>query len=369
MASEGSDHAMHWLVLVCPSCRGKCRAQAVSSRKTLRCPRCGAVIRSASPQSGPSPSKPPARLVEAEESEDLSYAAHDPEAVPPVEVPEPEPFEDIEVRRKRPPAPVAPLWWGVYGFPWHASGLRAWFLFGVGLSLVAVMGGALHYVLDLYLASDLGRGGIWIRVLILYTKGFVLFLLWTGAYAGSFFLATIQDTAAGSHEVGWPDDSLWEKFFTFFSLIWIFLCAAVPLGIAATPLQSTLGFAVFGWSLIPSTILVFPVVLLCALANNSLWLFWNTDVLLNLLWRPHVLLLVYVMSALLLGPCVALGYWTIMDYQQFLFLAPVTGFVWSACLLIYGRLLGRVGWIITGGHELAHREARRRRKRKRLPAS
>jgi hypothetical protein len=284
-------------------------------------------------------------------------------------MPEPDAVEDVEERRKRPPAPVAPLWWGVYGFPWHPSGLRAWFLFGIGLSLVAVMGGALHYVLDLYLASDLGRGGIWIRVFILYMNGFVLFLLWTGAYAGSFFLAAIQETAAGNHEVGWPDDSLWEKFFTFLYLVWIFLCAAAPLGVAVAPLRPLLGFEIFGWSLVPSAVLVFPIVLLCALANNSLWLFWNTEVLLNLLVRPHVLLILYLMSALLLAPCIALGHLTIMNYERFLFLAPVTGFVWSACLLIYGRLLGRVAWIITGGQELANREARRRRKRKRRPAS
>jgi hypothetical protein len=377
MANEDPDPAVQWLVLVCPDCRSKFRTRESPAHKTARCPRCGTVIRLAPTQPEPStpesvrPSrnKRPARPVEAEESEDAPYAAHGPEAVRPFDVPDHDPVEDIEVRRKPPPAPIAPLWWGVYGFPWHASALRAWFLFGIGLTLVAVLGGAMNYVLDLYQASDLGRGGIWIRVLILYTKGFVLFLLWTGAYAGSFFLATIQETAAGNHEVGWPDDSFWEKFFTFFSLVWIFLCAAVPFGIAVTPWQPLLGFGVYGWSLVPSTVLVFPIVLLCALANNSLWLFWNADVLLNLLRRPHVLLLVYLMSALLLAPCVALGRLTILDYGQFLFLAPVTGFVWSACLLIYGRLLGRLAWIITGGQELAAREARRRRRRKRRPAS
>ena len=71
-----------------------------------------------------------------------------------------------------------------------------------------------------------------------------------------------------------------------------------------------------------------------------------------------------VWPAVLLAPCVALGYLTIMYYQSFIFLAPLAGFVWSACLLIYGRLLGRVGWIISGEQEVAEREARRRRKGK-----
>src|SRR6202011_5831350 len=113
----------------------------------------------------------------------------------------PDEIENIEVRRRRPPAPRAPLWLGVYDFPWHPSALRCWFLSGIGLSLVALMGAALSYVIDLYQASDLGQGSIWSRVFILYMKGFVLFLLWTGTYAGSFFLATIEDTAAGNRKV------------------------------------------------------------------------------------------------------------------------------------------------------------------------
>jgi len=277
--------------------------------------------------------------------------------------PEPDAIEDLEVRRKRPPAPRVPLWWGVYGFPWHPCGLRAWFLFGIGLTLVALMGAGLHYVIDLFSSGDMGAG-IWLRVFILFMKGFVLFLLWTGSFAAGFFLETIQDTAAGNHEVDWPDDSIWEKFFTFWYLLWIFFCSAVPFAIAAAPFKSELGFGVFGWSLIPTAIFVLPFVLLCALANNSWFLFWNTDVVRNLLVRPLILLIVYVMSAVLLAPCVALGYLTIMYYQSFIFLAPLTGFVWSACLLIYGRLLGRVGWIISGGQELAEQDARRRRRRK-----
>jgi heme exporter protein D len=58
-----------------------------------------------------------------------------------------------------------------------------------------------------------------------------------------------------------------------------------------------------------------------------------------------------------------------MHYDSFVFLAPLTGFVWSACLLIYGRLLGRVVWVISGEHELAQHEARRQKKRKRLRTS
>jgi hypothetical protein len=71
----------------------------------------------------------------------------------------------------------------------------------------------------------------------------------------------------------------------------------------------------------------------------------------------------YLLSALLLGPCVVLGYVTVVDYERFLFLAPITGYAWSAWLLIYGRLLGGVAWIISGERELAKRDIRRLRNR------
>jgi hypothetical protein len=370
VSSKEPDSSADQVVLVCPSCRGKCRALAAAARKALRCPRCGAAIR---PNSGssqvitiqPARSSSPGQVVRAvlvEEVESVAYTAQGPESTRPLEMPEPDPIEDIEVRRKRPPAPRAPLWSGVYDFPWHACALRAWFLFGIGLSLVALMGAGLSYVINLYNAGNTGSM-IFFRVFILFMKGFVLFFFWTGTYAGGFFLATIEDTAGGNPKVDWPDDSIWEKFLTFLYVCWIFLVSAIPFGIAASPLKPALGFTVFAWSLVPSAVLVFPIVLMSALSNNSWGLLWNWEVLRHLLLRPHVLLLLYVMSALLLAPCLALGYLTIADYSHFLFLAPLTGFVWSACLLIYGRLLGRVGWVVTGGHELAQRETRPRRKR------
>jgi hypothetical protein len=113
-------------------------------------------------------------------------------------------------------------------------------------------------------------------------------------------------------------------------------------------LRSEYGLAIVFWSFAPSAIVFFPLILLGLLANGSLWAFWNSQVLLGLMRGPHVLLILYFMSALLLAPCVALGRLTIGDYTHFLFLAPVTGFVWSTCLLIYGRLLGRVSWVIMG---------------------
>jgi hypothetical protein len=371
MSGDRSDQTPPARVCTCPHCHGKFQVRAASLGKVLRCPHCRGVVSSgiAQRQSGPTnPSagkqRPAAAQIDSDDSDGgLSYAARAPEAHRPYDEPEPDPVEDIEIRRKKPPAFVAPLWLGVYSFPLQLSGLRAWFLFGIGFTLVAFMGAAVKYVLDILQGSDISKAGLWQRVLTLYVGALVLFILWTGTFAAGFFLETIKGGAAGHREVEWPDDAIGEKFFTFLGLMFLYVLCAVPLGILCAPLQWYIGPVVIGWSLVPSTIFVFPVGLLCSLANNSRLNLWNNELVGNMLVHPIAMLTLYIMSVPLLGICIALGYLTIILYESFIFVAPITGFVWSACLLIYGRLLGRVAWIVTGAQEETLREEARRRKR------
>lgn len=354
----GGKPSDQWLKLTCASCQRRCRARA--SATALRCPHCGAAIETPAPEPRLVPALRTgkrARACDDDEQDGSPYAACPKEKTRRGDVPEPDPIENVEKRRKQPAVLPAPLWIGVYGFPWHASGLRPWFLFGIGLTLVALLAGVVHYVIDVYFG---------VQLLILFVKGMMAFLIWTGMYAAGFFLATIQETGAGNQDVVWPDESIGESLMTFLYVAWIFIIAALPIGILITPLGPTFGFWVIPASLVPSTILIFPIVLLCSLANNSMWMFWNTEVVVSLLKRPLALLTLIGMSTWLLLPCIALGVLTIGWYERCLFLAPVAGFTWSACWLIYGRLLGRVAWVCTGGHDQALRAVRRRRKRQRV---
>ena len=47
-----------------------------------------------------------------------------------------------------------------------------------------------------------------------------------------------------------------------------------------------------------------------------------------------------------------------------LLLAPATGFVWSACLIIYARLLGRGAWVMS---QIGVNVKKRRKKRRKKP--
>ncbi len=334
MARDASRRTADGLVRVCPSCRGKCRARAAAARRDVYCPHCGGRIR-------------PGHTVADDESklEDLPYAALEPAAVKAMPEPAPDQIEVAAHWREYTPAPFSLLWRGVFGFPWHPGVLRAWFLFGVGFTLVALLAAFLHFLFDLYQTQP-ALGRITFYVIILYIKGFVVFLVWTGAYAADYFLATVVDTAAGNEKVRWPDDSPREKVFTFFYFAWLVVCSAIPLAVAAAPLRPRYGLVVFAWSLLASVVLVFPFVLFCALTNNSVWKVWNTQVVGRMVRKPHVLLVLFLVTAALLAGCAALGYVTVWEMQYYA--APVTGFVWSACVLIHGRLLGRVGHLISG---------------------
>jgi len=250
----------------------------------------------------------------------------------------------------------------IYTFPWQPSALRAWFLFGIGFTLVAFMGAAVHYIIDLYQGTDELKAAIWRRVMPLFIAALGLFVLWTGTFAAGFVLETVKGGGSGHSEVDWPDETIGEQFFTFLGFAFLYLLCAVPVGIASAPLMWYLGPMIIGLSLAVATIFIFPVGLMCSLANASLMNVWNSEIVGNFLLRPGVWLILYLMSTVLFGLCYGLGYLTIGLYEDFIFLSPVTGFVWSACLLIYARLLGRVAWIVTGAQEEAWRDARRWRK-------
>jgi hypothetical protein len=232
----------------------------------------------------------------------------------------------------------------------------------VGLTVTALIAAAMHFALNLYedTESQLGRMyGIAARLII---RALIVIFIWTTAYASTFFLSVVQDTASGTQNVVWSKHALWEAFLAFLYMAWLFVCSTVPFAMLVAPLRPAFGHGVFAWSLLPSIVLVFPFVLLSSLASQSLFGFHGA-VIVALLLRPYVLVVLWTMSTLLLGFSVALGYLTIGRYSDFVFLAPVTGFTWSACLLIYARLLGRVAWIITGEADRAMYRARRRRKR------
>jgi len=353
MATDTPESESRRLVATCPSCGARCRLRTDVPHGSARCPRCGAAL------------APAARRSEAAGDEDQAShavpASEKPARRPRPPVPEVKPEEEPE-----PPEPPAhPLLQGVYGYPWQMRHLRAWFWFGLGFSIVALLAAALYHVIILHEeSSEVGRN-IYFRVMILFMKGLVVAVFWTGMFAGPYFLAVVQDTAAGNDEIHRPDGTLGERMFDFLYLAWIsFFTLALP-AVAGVVLARLTHIPLLGFAPLLLFVVVFPQLLLGSLVNDSAFLLLSEEVLGGLLKRPVLLLGFTLASTLVLAPALLLGVVTVLGLQYFL--APVTGYAWAAALLVYARLLGRVGWVLTDGGVSAGR-GRRRKKRKRVAA-
>jgi hypothetical protein len=308
---------------------------------------------------------------------------------PPVAIVTEDEIEEELRKDERPQPPANPLWQGIYSCPWQPEHLRAWFLFGLGLSAIAFLATAVCHMTYLLELSKSDFEWSMYRTLSRYFVAALMgAIIWTGSFAASYFLELIQQTAGGNEEFDPPDDMIAEKIGNFLYLAWIAFCTLAPVGalsyllagltrrpdLQGVPLDSQQaliaaviwrGLIVAGYLLL--SVFVYPHVLLGALANKS-WVWLLSDkVSIGLLKRPLILLVLYTVSVLLMAPCLALGVMTILGLQYWL--APVTGFVWSAALLIYGRLLGRVGWLLTDGDEPTTVRRRKRKRRKRRPTS
>src|SRR5437868_8215754 len=106
--------------------------------------------------------------------------------------------------------------------------LRAWVLVGIGFTIIALLGTALCHVILLMLSSSEMGARVYQRVVGYFISAFIVAILWTGTFAASYFLELIQQTAAGTDAFDPPDDSIGEKFFTFWYVAWLAFCSLVP---------------------------------------------------------------------------------------------------------------------------------------------
>jgi hypothetical protein len=275
--------------------------------------------------------------------------------------------ETVEARIKeetepdRPPLPAFPLWQGVYTYPFSLNALGRWIMLGVGFTIVAMLAAALHYCIHLYQTTILAR--LISYAIILIVKAFMLDLIFTLSFAASYFLAVLENSAYGGDKTDWPGEMLMERLGRVVYLFWIVVVGAVPVMLLGIPLSELID-SEFAWTvLIIPAVIIFPLPLLNSLANGSAWLVWNADLMRSLFRKPLMLVSLWVGSAALALPCALLVYFVAidMDFEDTSLnfaLTPVAGFVWSAAVFIYGRLLGRVVLLATEG------EGKKRKKRK-----
>jgi hypothetical protein len=253
-----------------------------------------------------------------------------------------DPKQVEELMREAPLTPPAhPLWSGIYAFPWRPENLGVWFYLGLNLSLLAIMATAMVALLNI-------GGAVTIGVPLLIPLMGLVFL-WTGIYGAGCFLATVEDTAAGNDRVVWPQGGgLVDGLGRFLFVFWVAGCGGFPAVLfwLGNPGHAKPGDLEWILPLIPG-VLLFPTVMLSALTADSWWMLLDIKIVFGLLRKPPALLLVSVPTMVLLLPCVFLGYSIVT--RPNLLLAMGAGWVWSAFLLIYGRILGRTGWLLIRG--------------------
>ncbi len=209
--------------------------------------------------------------------------------------------------------------------------------------------------------------------------GGVLFLLlstfWVfsfgyfGAYAAHSLLVVVEQTAAGFDRVCWPQEGFLDWCWKGVYLTGLVLMLLLP----AALLVPWLGFnalpgALPGLGLVLLMILwlVFPVSLLSSMSGPSRLMVVRWIVLKRLAgcWRP--LLVFYALAAVLLAGCAGSVYFALLGWEEvrlsllatapsmvevfeivlLVVGVPVTGMLGSTTLLLYGRLLGRLAWML-----------------------
>ncbi|GIW81839.1 MAG: hypothetical protein KatS3mg105_3646 [Gemmatales bacterium] len=375
------SHDENWLSLTCPFCQVRFRIKSAYANLAGRCPECGKRIEAPNPQAHAPPTIesalvpledewPEPAQVEGDSTyqlrEEEGPASSDaPQAAAPMSIDadtrpyvvgqagEKGPVPDNAItytlsraetdpeRKPRPPA--KPAMEGIYTYPWRRENFRYWLYLGIGFSLI-LLGIALFPILmgntDLSVA-----GRAFGMLLILNIAAIGIFLLSFGGYGAMVFLAIVEETAAGSD---YRDARLewypWEGIARLFYLLWIGSWCWMPAFFVSMlvggrkPDASVL--CVLG--IILSTT-CFPVLLLSSLAANEFWMVLSLPLLRRMLGRLRTVRSIYfpiVIIPFLAAGLVGLTTWNIS-------LVPVAGFALSALWLIYARLLGRLGWLVS----------------------
>lgn len=300
---------------------------------------------------GPAPT-PAAPAEPAEES----YPIFPGEKAGPVTSAVPPGSEEKLMRDEAPRLPKHPLGEGVFSFPWRFRNLRVLFFLTLDFTVLAFLAGAV------FLLIELGNLGLAIAVIVLAALGVAS--AWTALYVTNIFLTLVEATAAGNDEIAWPQAvGIFDGLENLFYLLWIAGWASLPLGGLWAVGRDVDLTSIWWWafSLVP-LVFLFPVLCMCSLAASSRWFFLEARVLGGLLQRPKRWATFAFLSLLAWLPAVVLG-WLVVGRRQVGF-APLQGLMTAVGILVYGRLIGRLAWLLTGGP--VGKTGRRRKKRANL---
>jgi hypothetical protein len=167
------------------------------------------------------------------------------------------------------------------------------------------------------------------------------------AHVARSLLVVVEHTAAGHDQVQWPDEPVADWLLRAVHLLWLVAFWLVPTGLAVAALKpATLGLPPATCFIVPAGFclwLFFPVTLLSSMSGPSKMALFRPALIAALFKDPRALATFYGLTGLLLGGCAAIVAAAIDS--GYLWAAPLAGAAVSTTILLYARLLGRLGWL------------------------
>ena len=249
--------------------------------------------------------------------------------------------EEPQKKKRRRPKMEWQLFVGGFGFPWSPGAVMQWLLIAIWAT---VAGWLTHSAIALGIDQELGEANMYQTIVaLLAALGAMLAGVGCAGVAAIHGLTILLETTAGNDRMeNWPNVGL---FLDWIGDLWfIFNTAAVSvvLGLGLDWLlpgllgarEATVAITVF---------FVFPILLLCTLETDSPFLPVSTVVLASLGRHGIAWLAFYFQAGSLLAAAAAMVYYLAPQLEPRLAI-PLAALLFSAVVMIYFRLLGRLAF-------------------------
>lgn len=316
--------------VACPVCGARLRRKPRSEPYCVNCPECQEPVRI------------PSRGVVRKRCEEYRPQPLEPEEPLPARstVVRTDYWETRSALRNVAEEPDPPRWTffsDVWLFVFHREMLSRWFFLSVGIGALS----GLILIITTLFGGVSGYVGV---VLAFFALPAIWIGIWTGSYAASCWLVILEDTAGGNRTIhNWHQQN-WREWVLHATYLSYLLSIALVIGHGLGKLAELGG--VDYWLVQPPTVgLLFPIVVLSSLQASEWWAILTRPVLTSLWSEFPAWVLFYLLSTgLLLGTGGVV--WTGLTISPLLSL-PFTAPFLAAAWFTYGRLLGRLGWLIS----------------------
>jgi hypothetical protein len=152
-------------------------------------------------------------------------------------------------------------------------------------------------------------------------------------------------TAAGNDGVSWPGDPLFDWLFKGWYLAWMAVLSVLPAFLIVTIAKVPPSDPVWGIALAGSACFLFPIFLLSSMSGASRMFLLRGQILGGMGRRFGLVLAFYFLTAVILVGCTAFVWYALVKAD--LWVVPFAMISLAVGILVYARLLGRLGHAIT----------------------